>query len=93
MTDIFTVVQGSFQDGRRAAPPVSDSSEGQNLDLVEDVFAQTGQLDAVAGVALHRPEVWSGVRVFFLVDHLEDSQSCWWWFWLDLPQAELDLLC
>lgn len=79
MKEFFTVVQGSLQDGRRAAPPVSDASEGQNLDLVEDVLAQTGELDAVAGVALHRPEVGSGVRVLLLVDHLEGSQLCWWW--------------
>lgn len=93
MMDNFTVVQGSLQDGRRAAPPISDPSEGQDLDLVEDVLAQTGQLDAVTGVALHRPEVRSGVRVFFLVHHLEDSELSWrrwWWFLVDLLQVDHD---
>lgn len=90
MMDHFTIIQGSLQDGRRAAPPVSDSCERQHLDLVEDVLAQASQLDAVAGVALHRPEVRSSVRVFFLIHHLENSELCWWWFLVDLLQVDQD---
>lgn len=68
---MFTIVQGSLQNGRRAAPPIADPCEGQDLDLVQDVLAQTGQLDAVAGVALHRPEAGRRVGVLLLVHDLK----------------------
>lgn len=70
---IFTIVQGSLQDGRGAAPSIADPCKGQDLDLVEDILAQTRQLDAVAGVALNRPEAGSCVRVLLLVQHLKHS--------------------
>lgn len=50
---MFTIIQGSLQDGRRAAPSVTNPCKGQDLDLIQDVLAQPSQLDAVAGVALH----------------------------------------
>ena len=65
-----TVVQGALQDERGAGAAVPDPREGQHLDLVEDVLAQRAQLDAVAGVALHRPGPGRSVRVLLLVDHL-----------------------
>lgn len=70
---MFTVVQGSLQNGGRAAPAVTDPSEGQDLDLVQDVLAQSRQLDAVAGVPFHRPGAGSRVRVLLLVHHLRHS--------------------
>lgn len=66
----MTIIQGPFQDGRRAAPPVADAGEGEHPDLVEDVLAQTRQEDAVAAVAVHRPEARSCVRVLLLVNDL-----------------------
>ena len=66
----FTVVQGPLQNGRRAAASVTDPCEGQDLDLIQDVLVQTGQLDAVAGVALHRPGAGGRVRVLLLVHDL-----------------------
>ena len=68
-----TVVQGALQDGRGAGTAVPDPREGQHLDLVEDVLAQRAELDAVAGVALHRPRLGGSVRVLLLVDHLEGT--------------------
>ena len=65
-----TIVQRPLQDGRRTGFSISDPSESKNLDLVEHIFPQTGQLDAVGSVPLHRPEVDCPVRVFLLVRHL-----------------------
>lgn len=70
---MFTIVQGSLQNGRRAAPPISDPCKGQDLDLIKNILAQTGQLDAVAGVALDRPEAGSRVGVLLLVHDLKYS--------------------
>lgn len=58
---MFTIIQGSFQNWRRASSSVSYASESQNLDLIEDVLPQTGQLDTVAGVTLYCPEAGSAV--------------------------------
>ena len=69
----FTVVQRPLQDGRRAAASVPDASEREHLDLVQDVLAQTAQLDAVAGVAVHCPEVGRFVRVLLFVHNLRDA--------------------
>lgn len=74
---VFTIIQGPLQNGGRAAPPVSDAREGQDLDLVQDVLAQTAQLDAVAGVALHRPEVRRCVRVLLLIHDLKRTPCCY----------------
>lgn len=70
--DMFTIIQGPLQDGWRAAPSISDTGKRQDLDLIQDVLAQTTKLDTVAGVAFHRPEVGSFVRVLFLIHHLRD---------------------
>lgn len=58
---MFTIVQGSLQNGWKAAPSVSDSSESQDLNLIQDIFAQTSQLDTVASIALNWPETRSCV--------------------------------
>lgn len=77
---VFTIIQGPLQNGRRAAPSVSYAREGQDLDLIQDVLAQTAQLDAVAGVALHCPEVGSRVRILLLKHDLkrtdDDLRAC-----------------
>lgn len=70
---MFTIVQGSLQNGRRAAPSITDPGKGQDLDLIQDVLAQTSQLDAVAGVALDRPEAGCRVGVLLLVHHLKHA--------------------
>lgn len=70
---MYTIIQGSLQNGWRAAPSVTDPGKGQDLDLIQDILAQTSQLDAVAGVALHRPGAGSRVRVLLLVHHLRHS--------------------
>lgn len=74
---MFTVVQGSLQNGWRAAPSVTDPCKGQDLDLIQHVLAQTSQLDAVAGVALHRPGAGGLVRVLLLVHDLRHSGHAW----------------
>jgi len=40
------------------------------MDLIEHIFSQTGELDAVGGVAVHHPEVDCTVRVLLFVPHL-----------------------
>lgn len=68
---MFTIVQGSLQNGRQAAPSVSDSSESQDLNLIQDIFAQTCQLDTVASIALNWQETRSCVRVLLLIHNLK----------------------
>lgn len=65
-----TIVQSPLQYGRGTGPSISDARESQHLDLVEHILSQTGELDAVGGVAVHRPEVNRTVGVLLFVHHL-----------------------
>lgn len=66
----LTIIQSPLQDVWRAGPSIPNPCESQNLDLVEDVFPQTSQLDTMGGIPLHCPEVDCTVRVLLFVHHL-----------------------
>lgn len=53
-----------------AGAAVTNACEGQNLDLVQHILAQAGELGTARRVAFHQPEPGLGVRVLLLVPHL-----------------------
>lgn len=65
-----TIIQSPLQDGWRTGPSNSNPRESQNLDLIQNVFPKTGELNAVGGVPLHHPEVDRTVRVLLFEHHL-----------------------
>ena len=71
----LTVIKGPLQNGGRAGPAISDAGEGQDLNLVQHVLPQPGQLHAVTGVALHRPEPQVRVQVLLLIGHLGEGEG------------------
>lgn len=70
----LTVIQGALQDGRGTGPAVSDTGECENLDLIQNVFPKSGQLNTVAAVPFNHPKLKRRIRVLLFIHHLRERE-------------------